>query len=118
MKFDGNHIILKFSQWFTRFNVKSCRGGDQSLFVSKEIFDSLNGYNEEFTVYEDCEFIGRLYDQHNFTVLNKYVITSSRRYAQNGTLRLQYHFTVIHLKKWVGAPASELTRYYNKYIAS
>ncbi|MBT8262978.1 MAG: TIGR04283 family arsenosugar biosynthesis glycosyltransferase [Bacteroidia bacterium] len=118
MKFDTKHPVLTFSQWFTRFNVRACRGGDQSLFISRDLFTSLKGFNEDFDVYEDCEFIGRIYDEHDFTVVNDYVITSSRKYTKNGTLRLQYHFTVIHFKKWFGASPSELTRYYNKYIVS
>lgn len=118
MKFDNTNIILMVSQWFTRFNLKACRGGDQSLFVSREIFETLNGYNENYNVYEDCEFIGRIYDNYGFTVINDYVITSARRYAKNGTLKLQYHFAVIHLKKWMGADAYTLNNYYNKYIIS
>jgi hypothetical protein len=31
MKFDYRHPVLMISQWFTRFNHISCRGGDQSL---------------------------------------------------------------------------------------
>jgi rSAM/selenodomain-associated transferase 2 len=118
MKFDSRHPILTFSQFFTRFNLKFCRGGDQSLFVTREIFDALNGYNEDFVIYEDCEFIGRIYDGYKFTVIKDYVITSARKYASNGTLKLQYHFAMIHIKKWLGANASELSRYYNKYIVS
>jgi rSAM/selenodomain-associated transferase 2 len=118
MKFDSNHPILKLSQWFTRFNLKSCRGGDQSLFVSNEVFEKLNGYNEEFTVYEDCEFINRIYDQYNFTIIKDYVTTSARRYQNNGTLKLQYHFAIIHFKKWFGATPNSLSRYYYKNIIS
>ena len=51
MKFDSNHILLKFLQWFTKFNLKSCRGGDQSLFVEKQLFQELNGYNEDFLIF-------------------------------------------------------------------
>ena len=117
MKFDSTHPILKISQWFTRFNFIICRGGDQSLFITKEIFNSLNGYNETFTVYEDCELINRIYDHYSFTIIDDYVITSARRYAQNSTWKLQYHFAIIHLKKWLGASAEELHRYYKKNIA-
>lgn len=118
MKFDNSHPILKFSQYFTRFNHRACRGGDQSLFVQNELFESLGGYNEDFTVYEDCELINRLYDGHTFTILKDYVITSARRYKKNGTFKLQYHFTIIHLKKWLGASPDELSRYYHKHIVS
>ena len=101
MKFDSNHPILKLSQWFTRFNFKSCRGGDQSLYITKEIFEKLGGYNEAYSVYEDCEFINRIYDQYHFTIIKDYVTTSSRRYAKNGTLNLQYHsLLVFDFEQW------------------
>ena len=46
MKFDSQHWWLVFSGWLTHFNLKICRGGDQSLFVTKEVFNQLNGYDE------------------------------------------------------------------------
>jgi len=118
MKFDNKHPILSFSAWFTRFNLKVCRGGDQSLFISKKLFQKLGGFNDNYVVYEDCEFINRIYDTTHFTILPDYVITSARRYSQNGTTRLQYHFAVIHLKKWMGASPKKLYDYYQKKIAS
>ncbi len=116
MKFNSTHPILIMSQWFTRFNYKICRGGDQSLFVTKEIFDALNGYDETFTVYEDCELINLIYNEYSFTIIPKYITTSDRRYVRNGTWKLQYHFALIHLKKWFGASAEDLYSYYKKHI--
>lgn len=119
MKFDGNnHPVLKFSQWFTRFNYKSCRGGDQSLYVLKYVFKELNGYNENYIIYEDCEFINRIYNTVPFKVIPETITTSSRRYNINGTWKLQYHFTIIHLKKWLGASPDNLSSYYFKNIVS
>jgi len=118
MKFDSQHPILKMSQWFTRFNFKSCRGGDQTLFITSELFRKLKGFNEAYTVYEDCEFINRIYDQFHFTIIKDYVTTSARRYQNNGTIKLQFHFFVIHLKKWFGATPNSLSRYYYKNIIS
>jgi len=118
MRFDSNHPILRFSQWFTQFNNKYCRGGDQSLFVTRNAFDVLNGYNESFTIYEDCEFINRIYANYNFVIISDRLITSARKYEHHGTVKLQYHFTVIHLKKMLGASAKKLSRYYQKHIAS
>jgi rSAM/selenodomain-associated transferase 2 len=118
MKFDSNHPILRFSEWFTRFNFKFCRGGDQSLFVTRNAFNKLNGYNESYTIYEDCEFINRIYANYNFAVISDRLTTSARKYEQHGTVKLQYHFTVIHLKKIFGASAETLSQYYRKHIAS
>ena len=118
MRFDKNHPVLGFSQWFTRFNHPMFRGGDQSLFVDRELFLEMGGFNEDFLIYEDCEFIRRLYRQTEFTVIPDYIITSARRYSENGTWRLQYHFTVIHLKRWMGAGPDRLQQYYHRHIAS
>jgi len=118
MKFDSNHPVLKFSQWFTQFNYKICRGGDQSLFVKKTVFEQLKGYEESYVIYEDCEFINRIYDDYTFKVMNAYLTTSARKYRENGTFTLQYHFTVIHLKKIFGASPEKLSNYYHKHIAT
>lgn len=116
MKFDNNHSLLKFSQWFTRFNVKLFRGGDQSLFVTERIFNELEGFNEDYFVYEDCEFINRLYDQYRFTIIPKYILTSARKYDQIGIWKLQFHFMMIHFKNGFGASADKLHQYYRKHI--
>ena len=39
LAFDYKHWLLKANCWFTRFDVNAFRFGDQSLFVTKEIFD-------------------------------------------------------------------------------
>lgn len=118
MKFDSWHPVLLVSQFFTRFNVSWCRGGDQSLFIVKSLFHELKGFNEEYSIYEDCEFIHRLYAEDEFTVIPKNVITSARKYREKGTWKLQYHFAIIHFKKSKGASPEELHSYYKKYVAT
>lgn len=117
MKFDSDHWFLSFFATFTRFNFKVCRGGDQSLFVTRELFYKLGGFNEDYHIYEDSEFVGRLYKATAFKVLPQSVVTSARKYHDNGMIALQYHFGVIHLKKFLGAGPDELYRYYKRKIA-
>lgn len=116
MKFDYSHPVLQFSQWFTRINHISCRGGDQSLFVSKTLYDEIKGFNEDYIIYEDNEIISRLYQQKQFVVIPEDLITSARRYRENGVWRLQYHFAVIHLKRRLGHSAESMLNYYKKRI--
>lgn len=117
MRFDSNSNFLKFFARFSAINHKICRGGDQSLFVSKFLFHRMEGFNEAYSIYEDSEFIGRLYKNTRFTVLPQSVLTSARKYEQCGTLRLQYHFGVIHLKNLMGARPDQLYEYYRNKIA-
>ncbi len=118
MKFDNNHIVLKVSQWFTQFNFQGFRGGDQSLFVEKQLFEKLNGFDENLIIYEDNELIARLYKNSKFTVIQETVTTSARKYLKNGIWRLQFHFMIIHIKYWLESSQENLIIYYQKNIKS
>ncbi len=116
MKFDSNSRFLQFFAWFTRINVKLCRGGDQSLFIDRDLFEASGGFNERYVVYEDNEYISRLYGLAPFTILPYHVKTSARRYKEKGEVVLQYHFGVIHLKNFLGAGPEQLLDYYRRKI--
>lgn len=117
MKFDTSNWFLSFFSWCSRINLKICRGGDQSLFTTKRLFRKAKGFDENYVIYEDTEFIGRLYQKSNFKVLPQRVVTSARKYRRKGTVKLQYHFGVIHLKNILGAGPEELYEYYQRKIA-
>ena len=117
MKFDSNHWWLRIIGWFTKFSWKGCRGGDQSQFITKQLFEKLNGFDEAYSIYEDYDLINKLYAKKEFVVIQKWLTTSSRRYDSNGIWKLQYHFLTIYLKKWFGASAEELHEYYLKNIS-
>ena len=116
MQFDSKSIFLQFFAWFSRINYTLCRGGDQSLFVTKAIFSKTQGFNESYLIYEDNEFIGRLYQNTPFKILPQKVNTSARKYEEKGMVKLQYHFGVLHLKNYLGAGPKQLHEYYKRKI--
>ncbi len=117
MRFDHNHWWLSLAGWLTQFNWRACRGGDQSQFITKSLFKELGGFDEQFTIYEDNDLINKLYAKNEFVIIQEWITTSARRYETNGIWKLQYHFWTIYVKKWFGASAEELHRYYLKNIA-
>lgn len=118
MAFDSNNIMLKTFAYLSRINHTLCRGGDQSLFISKSLFRKQRGFNENYLIYEDSEFITRLYRVTNFIVLPQKVTTSARKYREKGWLKVQFHFGMIHLKNYLGAGPEELYAYYSKKLLS
>lgn len=117
MKFDHPSYFLKFFSWFTRINWRICRGGDQTLFIAKNLFDRLTGFDESYSIYEDGEFFGRLYKTTRIAILPQEVITSARKYELRGKWSLQYHFAMIHLHNFLGAGPEQLYDYYRRKIA-
>lgn len=116
MKFDSNHWWLQLAGWLTQFRWRACRGGDQSQFITKQLFDEIGGFDETFIIYEDNILINELYKLNKFVVIPKQLTTSARRYNQRGIWKLQYHFWVIYIKRWLGADAASLYNYYVKNI--
>lgn len=116
MRFDSHHPWMKFISWLTRFNSRACRGGDQSLFVSKPLFEDIGGYDESYLIFEDHEIIAQLYRKTNFKVIQKTLTSSSRRFRAKGLLKLQLLFWAMYFKKWSGASPQELIKFYQKYI--
>lgn len=116
MKFDTENPVLKFFAYLSRINHTLCRGGDQSLFITKAAFSDTGGFNEDYRIYEDTEFIRRVYQNFNFKIVKESVTTSARKYREKGWLKVQFHFGMIHLKNYLGAKPDELYSYYQRNL--
>lgn len=116
MKFRSKHCWLHLASWFTQFNVKYFRGGDQSLFITKKCFDELGGFSETSPIFEDVHFIRKLYSKKSFSVIQQWISTSARRYKKNGVARLQYHYWLLYFKNWMGVSPQKLLEYYKSNI--
>ncbi|MBL6955820.1 MAG: TIGR04283 family arsenosugar biosynthesis glycosyltransferase [Chlorobium phaeobacteroides] len=112
LTFDDPHWLMQTYGWFTRLPLTLCRGGDQSLFIMSDLFKRIGGFNEELRVMEDIEIIERISTHSTFTILNDRVITSARKYAVNGRIRLQVIFGLIHLLYSLGFDQDIIADYY------
>lgn len=117
MQFDSTHWWLRLASWLTQFSWRACRGGDQSQFITRHLFDEIGGYDENYIIYEDNILINQLFERKQFVVINKKLQTSARRYRKHGVWTLQFHFWMIYIKKWFGADAQELLTYYKRHIS-
>ena len=116
MQFDSVHPWMKFISWLTKFRYKACRGGDQSLFVSRTLFEDVGGFDESYLIFEDHEIVTKLYAKTRFNVIQKKLLTSSRRFKDKGILKLQILFGVLYVKKWLGTSPDSLYSFYSKYV--
>jgi rSAM/selenodomain-associated transferase 2 len=116
LAFDHPHWFLRFSAWFTRFNMEAVRYGDQSLFVRREVFEQAGGYRADMLMLEDQEIIKRLQRHGRFWVVPATVTTSARKYVENGVFRLQGAFSLLTLLYRLGVPQPWLLRVYRALI--
>jgi len=116
LSFDHSHWFLKANSWLTRFNVNAVRFGDQSLYVTKDIFKKSGGFREELLMMEDQEIIHRIKKYGKFTVMDAEIKTSARKYLDNGIYRLQAIFFRIWFLYYLGYSQERLLKLHRKLI--
>ncbi|MBK9420990.1 MAG: TIGR04283 family arsenosugar biosynthesis glycosyltransferase [Flavobacteriales bacterium] len=82
-------LILRINAWFTRFDKPFFRGGDQSIWVTRELFEHSGGYKEEMLIMEEYDLLDRLRELGNFHLAPEATLISARKYADNSWLRVQ-----------------------------
>ncbi|MBH8560501.1 TIGR04283 family arsenosugar biosynthesis glycosyltransferase [Hymenobacter negativus] len=88
-RFDSSSLLLRINSYGTRFKGIMSRGGDQTLFITRELFRQLGGFNERFVVMEDFEIIQRIRRVASFLIVPQDVLVSARKYRNNSWLRVQ-----------------------------
>lgn len=116
LAFDHDHWFLRFNSWFTRFDFTPFRFGDQGLFVNKHAFRRISGFNPALLLMEDQEIIWRLKRLGKFKIFNEPVVTSARKYLENGIFKLQFIFILIYFLYELGISQNKLMDLYKRMI--
>ncbi len=117
LAFDLDHPILNFYAWCTRFDIDAFRFGDQSLFITRELFEELNGFDEDLMVMEDNVMVREIKKEAQFSIIADNVVTSSRKYERVGVIRLQLIFILIYTLFFVGFSQEQLVSTYKKLVS-
>lgn len=115
-RFDSDHPLLKINAYFTRFDRLMCRGGDQTLFVKRAVFNELGGFRDDYLMMEDFEMIDRLRKGYLFTIMPDEVIVSARKYQENHYLKVNFINLVIFTMYTFGAAQETMLHAYRQLI--
>ncbi len=88
-QFDSSKFLLKINAWFTRFNWFICYGGDQTLFITRKLFEQSGGFKNELLIMEEYEFAERLMKQGRYKIFNDTALVSTRKYEGRSWLKVQ-----------------------------
>jgi len=111
-QFNSNSKRLKINAFFTRFNRLFCRGGDQTIFITKDLFEELEGYNEEMDIMEEYDLIKRAKRATRFKVIPKNVIVSARKYDRNSYTKVSFANFIIFAMFYLGFSSKRMKSFY------
>ena len=116
-RFDKKSIFLQINASFTAKDGIFTGGGDQCLFIKKQVFEVMEGFDEQQVLMEDFEFFGRMKRRGvRYTIVNQDLIVSARKYRNNSYVRINLaNFLLIVLFK-CGCPAGTLKALHDRLI--
>jgi rSAM/selenodomain-associated transferase 2 len=86
--------------------------GDQVIFLKKSYFDAVRGY-QDIPLMEDVDLMRRIRKKKGeIIILPTPVITSDRRWNQEGLYYTALRDTIIIFLYWCGMPAEKLAKFY------
>lgn len=85
--------------------------GDQAIFVRRDIFEKLGGF-KEIPIMEDVELVKGMRRLGTLKILDMPVITSSRRWEQEGWMRTTVRNLVLLFLYYFGVSPERLYRFY------
>jgi len=115
-RFDSPHPLLRINSYGTRFKGIMSRGGDQTLFVTRALFEQLGGFNEQFVIMEDFEIIQRIRRVASFHIVPLDVVVSARKYETNSWLRVQLANLTAFALYFLKQPTPRIARTYKRML--
>ncbi len=114
VRLDDNHplCVLIGALISLRSRISRTGTGDQSIFVRRTIFESLDGF-PDIPICEDLDFARRLKRAGRVACLRSKVTTSARRWRKGGIIRTVLRMWTIRLLYLAGVPPVRLVRMYS-----
>jgi rSAM/selenodomain-associated transferase 2 len=115
-KFKSKKPMLRFNEWVAKLDLFMCMGGDQTLFIKKDLFKKLDGFNEEMLIMEEYEFCKRARTEGRYKIMNGETLISARKYHKNSWLKVQLANAKIVRMYKKGVDQHQLVEKYKKML--
>ncbi len=115
LQIDASRLSLRWVEWGV--NVRShfyqMPYGDQAIFLTKEIFEQINGF-PELPIMEDFELMRRLKRIGRVVIIPTPVVTSARRWLQKGVLKTTLLNQIVIIAYLLGVSPERICSWYRR----
>ena len=97
-KFKSRKPALLINAFITRFDLFICYGGDQTLFMTRDLFNSVGGFKTDMLIMEDYDIVTRGKAKAKYKILQKPVVISARKFDNNSWIKVQFaYYTIVKM---------------------
>jgi rSAM/selenodomain-associated transferase 2 len=92
------------------------RGGDASLYIRKELFEKIDGFDPDMILCEDYEILKRLRPHTKFHVIPEFVLASDRKHHDNPSLKLLFANILVYSMFLFGFSQNRMLNTYRRMV--
>ena len=111
----GSHLLFRITEWLMnwRSRLTGIATGDQGIFVQRQLFEAVGGF-PDIDLMEDIA-LTKILKRHDRPVcLRQRVLTSSRRWKENGIIRTTLLMWRLRLTYFLGSDPRRLAQIYER----
>lgn len=112
----SNNPLLKINAFLSRFDTLEGMGADQTVFITRKLFQESGGFNSSLKIMEEFEFCSRVRKSKRYKIFTKPALISARKYETNSWLTIQLaNYKIIRMYK-AGASQESMVTAYKKML--
>jgi len=115
-EFDDNRGVRRVNSYCTRIPLMIFRGGDQSLYMTRELFNRVGCYDESLQIMEDYQIIRKLRKYTRFGIMKPPIEVSTRKHKFNSYLKVNLANLVVFSGFYLGVDTGRLKSWYGKVL--
>ncbi len=116
VRFDSDNKGLGFNSRLSKYQGICFRGGDQTLYVNRDLFEEIGGFDEQIIIMEDYEILLRARKYGKIHIMPKQVVISSRKVQENNYWRANLTNLVVFTMFFLGFSQKTLVRVYRFFV--
>jgi rSAM/selenodomain-associated transferase 2 len=110
--YDSESWLLKLNALLSRLDTFGGMGGDQTLFITKNLFEQAGGFDGTMKIMEEFEFCARARKLGKYKIIIKPVLISARKYETNGWFNVQKaNYTIVRMYQKGASQESMVFKY-------
>lgn len=110
--YNSKSWLLKLNALLSRLDTFGGMGGDQTLFIKKDLFEQAGGFDGTMKIMEEFEFCARARKQGKYKIITKPVLISARKYDTNGWFTVQKaNYTIVRMYQKGASQESMVLKY-------
>lgn len=116
VKYQSQSWTARMEKILAKYGMKWSGSADHSLFLFREKFLELGGFDESLELLEDFDLIDRLKAEDAFHVVENEIEVSKRKYAETSFFRLQFAQVLVYQMYRLGYHHTLLKNTYLKLL--